>query len=92
MKVATMSGIANKFLRHVMPGVIRPLHVLWNEIIGFLFTCLAVYASVSVFQSIRQLHTPTGSIFRVCVSVFFAALMAFFGIGSFLRARKISRS
>ena len=32
-----MAGIVNKFIGHVMPGVIRPLRVLWNEVIGFLF-------------------------------------------------------
>lgn len=87
-----MAGIVNKFVTHVAPGVIRPLRVLWNEVIGFLFLVLAAWASSSVFRSVRALHTPEGSMFRLCVSVFFTGLMAFFGIASFLKARKISRS
>jgi hypothetical protein len=87
-----MAGIVNKFIGHVMPGVIRPLRVLWNEVIGFLFMVFAVLAGSSTFNSIRALHTPTGSPFRVSLSAFSTALMAYFGITSFLRARKISRS
>lgn len=87
-----MGRLVRQFLGYVMPGVIRPLRVLWNEIIGFLFIVLAVYAAPSVIRNVRQLHTPDGSMFRVGVSLFFAGLMAFFGVTSFLRARKISRS
>ncbi len=92
MKGTPMAGIVNKFLGHVMPGVIRPLRVLWNEVIGFLFMVFAVLAGSSTFNSIRALHTPTGSPFRVSLSAFSTALMAYFAITSFLRARKISRS
>ncbi len=87
-----MAGIVNKFICHVMPGVIRPLKVLWNEVIGFLFLVFAVFAASSAFRSIRQLDTPAGSPFRVSLSVFSTLLMAYFAITSFLRARKISRS
>jgi hypothetical protein len=87
-----MPGIVNKFLGHVMPGVIRPLRVLWNEVIGFLFMVFAVFAGSSTFNSIRQLHTASGSPFRVSVSVFATAVMAYFAVTSFLRARRISRS
>ena len=31
-----------RFMEHVMPGVVRPLRVLWHEIIGFIFIVLAV--------------------------------------------------
>jgi len=87
-----MAGIVNKFVGHVLPGVIRPLRVLWNEVIGFLFMVFAVLAGTATFNSIRQLHTPTGSAFRVSLSAFSTALMAYFAVTSFLRARKISRS
>jgi len=87
-----MAGIVNKFVSNVAPGVIRPLRVLWNEIIGFLFIVLAVWSSSSVIRSIRSLQTPDRSVFRLAVSVFFTALMLFFGVASFWKARKISRS
>src|SRR5580692_5017773 len=56
MKVTPMAGVVNKFLGHVMPGIIRPLRVLWNEVVGFLFLVFAVLAGSSTFNSIRQLH------------------------------------
>ena len=87
-----MAGIVSKFVSNVAPGVIRPLRVLWNEVIGFLFIVLAVWSSSSVIRSIRALHTPEGSMFRLGVSAFFTGLMLFFGVASFWKARKISRS
>ena len=81
-----------KFLTHVMPGIIRPLRVLWNEVIGFIFLVLAIWAVPSAIRSVRQFEGDAGSFFRVVLSLSFAGLMAYFGIASFLRARRISRS
>ncbi len=82
----------NRFLQHVMPGVVRPLHVLWNEIIGFIFVVLALWAIPSAIRNMRQYEGSGESLFRVVLSFSFAGLMIYFGITSFLRARKISRS
>jgi hypothetical protein len=87
-----MGQMIRKFFAHVMPGVIRPLRVLWNEIIGFIFVVLAVWAIPSAIRNIRQFEGDAGSFFRVVLSFSFAGLMAYFGIASFLRARRISRS
>jgi hypothetical protein len=81
-----------KFLGHVMPGIIRPLRVLWNEIIGFIFLVLAVWAIPSAVRNMRDFDGDAESFFRVVLSFSFAGLMAYFGITSFLRARRISRS
>jgi hypothetical protein len=80
------------FLAHVVPGVVRPLRVLWNEIIGFVFIVLAIWAIPSAIRNVREFDGGTASIFRAALSVIFAAIMLYFGITSFLRARKISRS
>ncbi len=34
--------MAKKFIGHVMPEVIRPIHILWNQVIGFFFIVLAI--------------------------------------------------
>jgi hypothetical protein len=81
-----------KFVEHVVPGVVRPMRVLWNEIIGFVFLCLAAWAVPSAIRNVRSLQTEQGGVGRVALSVGFLALMAYFGITSFLRARRISRS
>jgi hypothetical protein len=83
---------AGRFLEHVVPGVVRPLRVLWNEIIGFVFLCLAAWAVPSAIRNVRSMQTEQGSMGRVVLSLGFLGLMAYFGISSFLRARKISRS
>ncbi|PYT11238.1 MAG: hypothetical protein DMG59_26995 [Acidobacteria bacterium] len=70
----------------------RPLLVLWNEIIGFVFLVLAIWAIPSAIRTLRQFEGDPGSFFRVILSFSFAGLMVYFGITSFLRARKISRS
>ena len=87
-----MGRTIDRFLQHVLPGVVRPLHVLWNEIIGFVFVILALWAVPSAIRNIRQYESNGESLFRVVLSFSFAGLMIYFGITSFLRARKISRS
>ncbi len=68
------------------------MRVLWNEIIGFLFLCIAILAVPSAYRNIRHFDGEPQSLFRVGLSCTFALIMLVFGIGSFLRARKISKS
>jgi hypothetical protein len=86
------AGLVNRFLGHVLPGIIRPMHALWNEVIGFVFIVFAVIFAPAAWRSVRQLDGNTESVLRAVGSVGFALLMAYFGITSFLKARKISRS
>ncbi len=85
-------GLIAKFLKHVMPGVMKPLMVLWNEIIGFLFVCLAVFVGMGTYRRIDRLGEDTGGIIIVAGSFAFALLLAAYGVSSFRKARKISRS
>jgi len=80
------------FLSHVMPGVIRPMHTLWNEVIGFIFLVLAVVFSAGAIRQYRSLTPEDVTVFRLATLIFLPVLMLYFGITSFLRARKISRS
>lgn len=75
------------FVQHVVPGVMRPMRVLWNEIIGFLFIVIAIPV---VFGAIRAYRA--GDSARIVLAGGFAAMLLYFGITSFLRARRISRS
>ena len=87
-----MGRLISKFLHHVMPGVVRPLHVLWNEIIGFLFLVLGAMAVPSLIRTVRAFDRDFEGLFRIILTVLFALVMVYFGVASFLRARKISRS
>ena len=63
-----MGQLISKFLSHVLPGVVRPLHALWNEVIGFLFIVFAVVAGFYVIRAMRgfegDMRDSSGSFFR----------------------------
>jgi hypothetical protein len=92
MAIAAMVKLTKQFFGHVIPAIIRPLHILWNQVVGLFFLLFAAAAIPSALRSIHQLDTPEGSIGRVLLIFGFAALMAYFGVTSFWKARKISRS
>jgi hypothetical protein len=85
-------GRINQFIGHVAPGVIRPLRVLWNEIIGFVFICLAALPTPSVIRLVRNYKGDGETLLHAILTVSFVVLMTYFGVTSFLRARGISRS
>jgi hypothetical protein len=83
-----MLALPKKLFEHVFPRIARPLHILWNQIIGFFFLVLA---AVPIPSAIRSYRDPNGFP-RLAMSVVFITIMGAFGISSFLRARKIARS
>jgi hypothetical protein len=87
-----MFALASKFLHHVVPGIARPMRVLWNEIIGFLFLVLAVPALFSAARTLHKFDGEGSSVLKLVITSCFALLMLWFGVSSFLRARKIDRS
>ena len=87
-----MGQLISKFLSHVLPGVVRPLHALWNEVIGFLFIVFAVVAGFYVIRAMRSFEGDIEGLFRIVLPALFGVVMGYFGVSSFLRARKISRS
>ncbi len=87
-----MASIGKKFVQHVVPGVIKPVSILWNEFIAFLFFALAILSVPSAYRHIKNFEGDPQSIFRTFLSCGFVLIMMVFGIFSYLRARKISRS
>jgi hypothetical protein len=86
-----------KFVKHIIPAIIKPLHSLWNEVVGFFFLCFATFFGIRAFTYYRHYADAPpalvpGELMRVVVTVFFALVFAAFGISSFRRAHKISRS
>ena len=87
-----MFRLGREFVRHVLPQIIKPIRTLWNEMIGFVFLCLAAVPIPRTYRGYRQ-YTETGEgLFPLVVSAIFITIMAAFGLHSFLRARKIARS
>ncbi len=81
----------------MVPAVMKPARTLWNEFIGFLFCCFGVIfgfktAHLAIDFSKAASEEGMGPVLRLSVAGFCTLLMLYFGIGSFLKARKISRS
>lgn len=86
-----------EFVRHVVPAVAKPARTLWNEFIAFLFCCLAVpfgFKTVLLAKAYAKAAPADafGDLFRLLIAGFCTLVMLWFGLSSFLRARKISRS
>jgi hypothetical protein len=81
-----------KFLGFVVPAVLKPARTLWNEVLGFLFVSMAILFVFSGFRAIRSFDGSFSAILRVVVMAFGVCLLAGYGISSFRRARRISRS
>jgi len=80
------------FLRHVVPAVLKPAHSLWHQILGFIFTVMAIAFVLSGFRAVRQFDGSAGAVLRLVMLGVGVCLLGGYGISSFLRARKISRS
>jgi hypothetical protein len=94
MKVALriMLSIGRKLVQHVLPGVFKPIHILWNQLIAFTFFVLAVAVVPSAYRTIRDFDGEPRSLFRAGVSCTFGLIMIYFSLSSFLKARRISKS
>lgn len=84
--------VAKQFVKHVLPGVMKPARVLWNEIIGFLFVVLAVFVGFSSYRRARIYSGDTGEMLLLGAYFLFTGLLLYYGVSSFWKARKISRS
>ncbi|HVN05412.1 MAG TPA: hypothetical protein VMT86_13395 [Bryobacteraceae bacterium] len=83
---------SRRFLGFVVPAVLKPAHTLWHELIGFVFVCMAIAFVFSGFRAVRQFDGSPSAIFRVAILAFGICLLGGYGISSFRKARKISRS
>jgi hypothetical protein len=86
-----------EFTRHIVPAVLKPARTLWNQVIGFLFLSFSViFGLKTVRYSMDYVKAGPdggpGELIRLAMAGFCTFLMAWYGISSFLRARKISRS
>ena len=92
MPKISIAAKGRQFVQHVVPAVVKPVHTLWHEVIGFLFFVLAVAAVPTSYKAIKKFDGSLSSILTVGMCAAFICLMAGYAISSFLRARKISRS
>jgi hypothetical protein len=75
------------FTQHVVPAIVKPARTLWNQLIGLVFMMFAVPFG---FKTVH--YAMAGDRFRLLMAGSCTLMMAWFGLHSFLRARRISRS
>ncbi len=85
-------GLFRTFAATVLPGILKPLRVLWNEIIAFFFFVMAVMAIPSTYRAIRSFNGELDVLGRILLTGTFAAVMGGYGLYSILRARKIDKT
>jgi hypothetical protein len=78
---------AGKFVKHVLPAAIKPVHSLWHEVLGSLFLFFAAIGAWYIFRHPGALEPG-----KLAILVIFIVVMAIYGISSFRKARRISRS
>jgi hypothetical protein len=87
-----MWTLVKQFAGTVIPGVLKPLRVLWNEMIGFVFIVFGVLIMGSTLRKWNDFNDSPSSIGLLAASFFFFFVMVGYGVYSFSRARKINRS
>ena len=75
------------FVKHIVPAVVKPARTLWNEVLGFMFLC---FGAIIGFRTARGI--AKGEVFAAILGCIGTVLMLWYGISSFLKARRISRS
>jgi hypothetical protein len=78
---------AGLFLKHVVPAAAKPVHTLWHEILGFVFLVFAGIGAFKIWQ-----HPGSLPPLQLGIVVIFVLVMAWYGVSSIRRARKIARS
>jgi uncharacterized membrane protein len=78
---------AGKFVKHVLPAAVKPVHSLWHEVMGSVFLG---FAAIATFWVVR--HSAAIGPGQLALIIPLVLLTAGYGISSFLKARRISRS
>ncbi len=84
-------GMITEFRRHVVPAVIQPIRVIWNQSIAFLFFALAVIGAFMVYREYQK-REDLDAFLALVLGGLFVGMMAFYAITSMWKARRISRS
>jgi glycerol uptake facilitator-like aquaporin len=78
---------SGRFVKHVLPAAVKPLHVLWHQILGFMFLVFAGLAAWKVWRNEQAISPPI-----FVIAVIFIVVMAAYGVSSIRKSQRISRS
>ncbi|GAB4367381.1 MAG: hypothetical protein OHK0021_10750 [Bryobacter sp.] len=81
-----------RFFQTVLPGIIKPLHVLWNELISFFFGVFALVLGLSLARDVYAYKGDGEGLFRLILLGIAFVVMSTYAIQSYLKARRIGKS
>jgi fucose 4-O-acetylase-like acetyltransferase len=70
----------------------KPLHILWNEMIGFFFAVFAIVILASLVRGVYNFKGDSESLGRLLLMGFAFLVMLVYGLQSFFKARRIGKS
>ncbi|MBI3667298.1 MAG: hypothetical protein HY236_13915 [Acidobacteria bacterium] len=80
----SFSGVAARFW--------RILRTLFLEVVGLVFLVLSGWGGLWLIRTYRSFNGDGEVLFKMLVVAVFVVMMCFFGISSFWRARRLSRT
>src|SRR3954464_12429366 len=81
---------AQTFAKTVVPEVVRPARIIWNQAVGAIFLVLGIPALLKALQLYREMGpNDSRSLFGLVLSVIFCIVMFSFAIAPFMKARRI---
>ncbi|MEZ5402013.1 MAG: hypothetical protein R2729_20240 [Bryobacteraceae bacterium] len=86
-----MLSVARKFVSAVLPEIIRPLRVLWNELIAFVFFVFFTVAAVAAWRSYQTSNGSVEGLGRAIVSGLFGIIMLVYGVQSYMKSRRVGK-
>jgi hypothetical protein len=87
-----MWSLTKKLYNSVMPGILKPLRTLWNEMMAFAFMAGAVLFGSAAYREHLKVEQDRSSVWLVLLPGFACVVFIIFGLQSFFKARKISKS
>jgi hypothetical protein len=91
MQQAGRSRVANALMhagRTTAVSVGRVLHLLWLEVTGFVFLCIAMIAGLALHREYIRYQAGTAGVGKVVLAVSVTLMFLWFGLSSFWRAGK----
>ena len=82
---------ARKFATHVVPEVVRPARIIWNQAIGGIFLVFAVLFFGYAVKYVRAWNTEASNPLALTFSVFLGYGHALLRDGSFRTAKRIGQ-
>jgi hypothetical protein len=84
--------LAVRHLGETARRIWKILRVLFHEVMGLLFLVIAAWGLLWMVRTYREFHGEGETVFKLAVVGIFVLMMGGFGLSSFWRARRLSRS